>query len=79
MKISSKKGKNMANIKQLEKIRKQDRISFVKYWADYMKNQSNKVWSAQQKMLIDSQINNAKNFKLSPKAYLNIKTNICKR
>lgn len=63
----------MASIKQMLKINEQDRKWFVKFWANYVKKNTNKVWSAQQKMLIDSQISNAGNFRLTPKAYLDIK------
>ncbi|MBS3155264.1 hypothetical protein J4404_02065 [Candidatus Woesearchaeota archaeon] len=57
------------------KNNKEDRINFVEYWANYVKNHSDKVWSKQQNILINSQIKNARNSKLSKEAYLNIKKN----
>ena len=35
---------------------KEDRENFIKYWANYIKTHSDKEWSSQQKVLIDSQI-----------------------
>lgn len=55
------------------KNNKEDRMNFVEYWADFVKNNPDKVWSKQQKLLIDSQIKNAQNFKISRKDYLEIK------
>ena len=52
---------------------KQERMNFVEYWADFVKNNSDEVWSKQQKVLIDSQIKNSRNFKLSRKDYLEMK------
>jgi len=37
-----------------EKNRK-ERLEFVKFWAEYVKTHSDKEWSEQQKVLIDSQ------------------------
>lgn len=52
---------------------KEDRMNFVKYWAHYVKTQPDKVWSKQQKVIIDSQIKGARSFRLSPEKYLKIK------
>ena len=62
----------MQNLKP-EKDNKKGRMSFVEYWADFVKNNPDKIWSKQQKILIDSQIENARNFKISRKDYLEIK------
>ncbi|MBI2672392.1 hypothetical protein HYX16_05650 [Candidatus Woesearchaeota archaeon] len=51
----------------------EDRMNFVEFWAKYVKTHPDEVWSKQQKMIIDSQIINTKNFKLSAKEYLKIK------
>jgi len=56
-----------------DKDNKQERMNFVEYWADFVKNNPDKIWSKQQKILIDSQIENARNFKISRKDYLEIK------
>lgn len=38
------------------KNNKEDRINFVKYWAEYIRTHSDLDWSKQQNMLINSQI-----------------------
>jgi len=38
------------------KTNKEDRMNFIKYWAEYIKTHSDKEWSSQQKVLIDAQI-----------------------
>lgn len=52
---------------------KRERLNFVKYWAEYVRNHSDKIWSKQQNVLINSQIQNAKHSKLTPKEYLKMK------
>ncbi|MAG01866.1 hypothetical protein CMI42_00875 [Candidatus Pacearchaeota archaeon] len=39
-----------------------ERLSFVKYWARYVKNHDDKLWSKGQKKLIDGQFDMAKRF-----------------
>jgi hypothetical protein len=39
-----------------------DRIWFIKYWAEFMKKNSDEVWSQGQKDLIDSQFKKADEF-----------------
>ena len=46
LKVFMKPGKN----------NKEDRENFIKYWVNYIKTHSDKEWSSQQKVLIDSQI-----------------------
>ncbi|MBS3150949.1 hypothetical protein J4443_01040 [Candidatus Woesearchaeota archaeon] len=65
----------MQNLKP-EKDNKKGRMSFVEYWADFVKNNPDRVWSRQQKLLINSQIKNAQNFRLSKKDYLELKKEI---
>jgi hypothetical protein len=55
------------------KNNKKDRMNFIKYWAEYVKNNPDEVWSKQQNVLIKSQIQNARCSKLSKKDYLNLK------
>ena len=57
------------------KDNRKDRMNFVEYWADYIKNNSDEEWSRQQNIIINSQIKNARNNKLSKEDYLNIKKN----
>ncbi len=39
-----------------------DRKSFIRFWAEFVRSHEDKVWSAQQKILIDSQINSVREF-----------------
>ena len=55
------------------KNNKEDRINFVKYWADFVRNSKDELWSRQQNVLINSQIQNARYVKMSRKDYLNLK------
>jgi len=55
------------------KDNKEERMNFVRYWANYVKTHSDKDWSRQQNILINSLMQNAKNSKLTPKEYLRIK------
>jgi len=58
------------------KTNKEDRMNFVEFWVDYIRTHSDREWSRQQKVLIDSQVKNAKKqlIKLiSVKDYLEIK------
>ena len=32
----------------------EDRMNFIKYWADYVKNNPDEVWSRQQKNIVDT-------------------------
>jgi len=38
------------------KNNKEERLNFVKYWAEYIKTHSDKDWSEQQKILVNSLI-----------------------
>lgn len=48
------------------------RMNFVEFWAEYVKNHSDKDWRSQQEKLINSQINSK--IKISPEDYLKIKS-----
>ena len=56
-----------------EKNNKTARMEFVKYWAEFVKNNPASVWSAQHNRLINSMMQNAKHNPLTPKQYLKIK------
>ena len=58
---------------EIRKLNNEDRMWFVEYWANYVKTHSDKEWSRQQNILINSIMKNAKNSKLTPKEYLKIK------
>jgi hypothetical protein len=38
------------------KDNQEDRINFIKFWVNYIKNHKDKEWSRQQNLIIDSQI-----------------------
>ena len=47
------------NLEELKKFKAQnakERLEFIEFWANYVKTHSDKEWSKQQKVLIDSQI-----------------------
>jgi len=47
------------DFKEIEKENKknfEERLNFIKFWADYIKTHSDEDWSSQQNMLIDNQI-----------------------
>ena len=58
------------------KDNKEERMNFVKYWANYVRTHSDKEWSRQQNILINSLMQNAKNSKLTKEEYLRIKGEI---
>tara|TARA_Y100000310_G_scaffold341927_1_gene442882 strand:- start:650 stop:841 length:192 start_codon:yes stop_codon:yes gene_type:complete len=53
-----------------------ERIKFVEKWAEYVRTHSDKDWSTQQKVLIDSQIKGARQQLISVKDYLKIKEKV---
>ena len=61
------------------KDNKEERMNFVEYWANYVKTHSDKEWSRQQNILINSLMQNAKNSKMTPQQYLKIKGEKCFR
>jgi len=58
---------------------KRERMEFVLKWAEYVKKSPDKDWSEQQRLLIDSQIKNAKNYPLKKEDYLSIKNSTKRR
>lgn len=63
------------------KTNKEDRMNFVEYWAEYVRTHSDKEWSRQQNVIINSQLQNARQFPLTPQEYFEIKgeKHLCKR
>ncbi|MBI4452882.1 hypothetical protein HY637_05620, partial [Candidatus Woesearchaeota archaeon] len=57
----------------------EERMNFVEYWANYVRTHSDKEWSRQQNVLINSLMQNAKNSKMTPQQYLKIKGEKCFR
>jgi len=47
------------DLKELEREKQKnakERLEFIDFWVNYIKTHSDKEWSSQQKVLIDSQI-----------------------
>lgn len=47
------------DLKEMERFKEQnakERLKFIDFWVNYIKTHPDKEWSAQQNMLIDSQI-----------------------
>ena len=55
---------------------REDRLNYVRFWADYVKTHSDKEWSRQQNILINSIMKNARYSKLTRNQYLKIKGEI---
>ena len=64
------------NREEFIKLNNEDRMWFVDYWANYVRTHPDKVWSRQQNILINSMMKNARDSKLTPKEYLEIKGEI---
>ena len=50
--------KNKKDFMPPGKTNEEDRINFVKYWANYIRTHPDEEWSKQQNMLINSQLKN---------------------
>ena len=61
------------NPEEIRKLNNEDRMWFVEYWASYVKTHTDKEWSRQQNILINSIMQNARKPKLSREQYLKIK------
>ena len=59
--------------------RLKERLDFVRYYARWVNSVQNRVWSMQQARLINSFMENSKNFKLSAEEYLKMKEGIKKK
>ncbi len=46
----------LENLEKKKEINKKQRRKFVKLWAKYVKEHSDKEWSKQQNVIIDSQL-----------------------
>ena len=55
LKENTEKGEKRVFMKP-GKDNKEDRLNFVKFWAEYVRTHSDKEWSKQQNAVIDSQI-----------------------
>lgn len=61
------------------KDNREERMNFVEYWAEYVRTHQSNDWSKQQKVIINSQLQSARGMKLSPRQYLEIKGEVCRR
>ena len=46
---------DLEKLNEEKKANFKERLSFVKFWAEYIKNHDENEWSEQQRFLIDSQ------------------------
>lgn len=61
------------------KDNREERMNFVEYWAEYVRTHPSKDWSRQQNILINSALQSARSVKLTPRQYLEIKGEVCRR
>ena len=54
----------------------EERLEFVRLYARWVKSVDNATWSKQQAEFINSLMQSAKNFKLSPEEYLKLKESV---
>ena len=64
---------------EFRRLNDADRMWFVEYWADYVRTHAAKDWSRQQNVIINSQIQSARSARLTPRQYLKIKGEVCRR
>ena len=55
------------------KNNKEERMNFVKYWAKFVRTNSDQEWGKQHTKFINSVMQNAKSYPLTPKDYLHLK------
>ncbi len=65
--------KKKINADEIRTLNDQDRMWFVKRWANYVKTHSDKEWSEQQNVIINSQLQSAQATPLTREQYLRIK------
>ncbi|PIN76726.1 hypothetical protein COV22_00045, partial [Candidatus Woesearchaeota archaeon CG10_big_fil_rev_8_21_14_0_10_47_5] len=61
------------NPEEIRRLNNEDRMWYVKYWANYVRSHPDEVWSRQQNVIINSQVRNARSCKLSAEEYLRVK------
>ena len=54
--MTSIKDIDLEELKREKKKNAEERLKFIDFWVNYIKTHSDKEWSSQQKVLIDSQI-----------------------
>ena len=61
------------------KMRREEGMRWVEFWADFVRTHSDKDWSRIQNNLINSQIQALQAINMSPKTYLKLKGEKCSR
>ncbi len=69
----------MNQLKKSMELNQKSRRWFIERWVEYMKTHSDKEWSRQQNILINSLVQNARNYPFDAKTYLKMKGEVCKR
>ncbi len=64
---------DLEELKADKKKNFEERLKFIDSWVDYMKTHSDREWSEQQRVLIDSQISNARKARTSKEQRLEMK------
>jgi len=52
---------NLEELKNDRQRNSEERMKFIEFWAEYVRTHSDKEWSKQQNVIIDSQIEHAHN------------------
>ena len=65
--------KKKIDASEIRKLNDEDRMWYVNRWADYVKTHSDKEWSEQQNVIINSQLQSAQAAPLTREQYLKIK------
>ena len=65
--------KKKIDASEIRKLNDEDRMWYVNRWADYVKTHSDKEWSEQQNVIINSQLQSAQAVPLTREQYLKIK------
>ncbi len=47
---------DLEKLEEKKERNREQRIEFIKFWVDYIKNHDDEVWSRQQNVIIDSQM-----------------------
>ncbi len=64
---------------EFRRLNDEDRMWFVEYWAGYVSTHPSMDWSRQQNVIINSQVQSARAARLTPRQYLEIKGEVCRR
>lgn len=58
---------------KVAKSNEEDRMNFVVFWADFVRDNPDAVWGKQHKIFVNAMMQNAKHYPLTVEQYLKIK------